>query len=177
MTGPAEVEGSAQLTMFGLRNKNKKKNFRFGLPGSGGSIPAKIVFEEQEESSAILAELPQLPPPLPSLIPPSQKQEMGQIPKNMFVTSIDVEAEFPWVSENKRKKGKKKKESEAWEQEWNVPQELDYGAEEGTMDIEPAIVEVDWVGAQRNFENASIVESGDALKKDDLIMWKVNPLA
>lgn len=102
---------------------------------------------------------------------------MGQIPKNMFVTSIDVEAEFPWVSENKRKKGKKKKESEAWEQEWNVPQELDYGAEEGTMDIEPAIVEVDWVGAQRNFENASIVESGDALKKDDLIMWKVNPLA
>ncbi|KAI8984904.1 hypothetical protein BD414DRAFT_537359 [Trametes punicea] len=55
--------------------------------------------------------------PQPRLIPPSEKQALGLIPANMFVTSVDVE-EGMWSPKNKKKKKKKKTQPRA-EETWN----------------------------------------------------------
>ena len=44
--------------------------------------------------------------PLPRLIPPSELQELGKLPPNMFVTSVDVEDGL-WTKSKRRKKKKK----------------------------------------------------------------------
>lgn len=93
-----------ELTMFSLRNKNKSKNFRKNLKPPVG--PRRIVFADEasvEEPPTIFAEDPatsrlaqaplQRPASgqthLPRLVPPSERTDL---PPNVFVTSIDVEA-------------------------------------------------------------------------------------
>ncbi|KAL1747748.1 hypothetical protein HDZ31DRAFT_31236 [Schizophyllum fasciatum] len=77
----------AELTMFSLRNKNKSKNFRKNLKVPAG--PKRIVFADEPS----FAEEPQPTPAarLPRLVPPSERTNL---PKNVFVTSVDVEANW-----------------------------------------------------------------------------------
>lgn len=123
--------------MASLSNKNKRKGFKQAM---ASTLPKKIVFADPEAAPA-QAEPAPLPFPtasasevtavapsiFPRLIPPSEKQENGQLPVNMFVTSIDVE-EGMYPS---RKKNKKKQSSQQ-QQPWSETQEvesvvLDYG--------------------------------------------------
>ncbi|KAI1788926.1 hypothetical protein LXA43DRAFT_1023232 [Ganoderma leucocontextum] len=126
----AEVEPPVFM-MASLSNKNKRRGFKDALTRG---IPPKITFADAEpqmgadadalmvEASLQVQEPPQRTPqrtrqPQPRLVPPSEKQELGLLPPNIFVTSVDVE-EGMWSSKRKSKKKKKKAQVEdAWDQE------------------------------------------------------------
>jgi len=74
------------LTMGSLSNKNKKRGFKNAM---GKEVPPKIIFSEQVDSNTALNGRVQAP--APRLVPPSEKQENGLLPPNVFVTSVDVE--------------------------------------------------------------------------------------
>jgi len=102
-----------QVMMGSLRNKNKKKGFKQSM---AGPIPQKIIFTATQQSSSTTQGMLVDEPSTsfgtiqPRLIPPSEIQELGQLPSNMFVTSVDVESdmwnEYPL---SPKKKDKKKK--------------------------------------------------------------------
>lgn len=88
--------------MMSLKNSNKRKGYKERLTGSSG--PKKLVFCDPEASRPPDVppepEMGYLPPPTPRtsrkpklshLIPPS---ETVDLPANIFVTSIDVEADL-----------------------------------------------------------------------------------
>ncbi|KAH9928946.1 uncharacterized protein B0H18DRAFT_999521, partial [Fomitopsis serialis] len=54
------------------------------------------------------------------LVPPSEKQEKGLLPANMFVTSVDVEADLP-----RRKKTKKKRQEPAVDYEEDMAEDIE----------------------------------------------------
>ena len=83
--------------------------------------PQKIVFAPNTTASGsqhppslpaqdISMDVPSIPPP--RLIPPSEIQELGQLPSNMFVTSVDVESDI-WGDHlpSPKKQGKKKQKT------------------------------------------------------------------
>jgi hypothetical protein len=79
-------EEFADLTMASLSNKNKRKGFKNAM---GKEVPSKIVFSEQVDSNTNVNGGVQAS--APRLVPPSEKQEKGLLPPNVFVTSVDVE--------------------------------------------------------------------------------------
>ncbi len=115
--------------MASMQNKNKRRGFKDALTRG---VPAKIIFSEDGPSASTSAQphidgdpdtmlveaslqvqsqgTPQSQKghkQQPRLIPPSEKQELGHLPPNMFVTSVDVE-EGLWSAKRKNKKKKKK---------------------------------------------------------------------
>ena len=72
--------------MGSLSNKNKKRGFKSAM---GKEVPSKIVFSDQADSNSNV-DL-QVPASTTRMVPPSEKQEKGLLPPNLFVTSIDVE--------------------------------------------------------------------------------------
>lgn len=72
--------------MATLSNKNKRRGFKNAM---GKEVPSKIVFSEQVDPNADLNGQSQAL--IPRLVPPSEKQEEGLLPPNVFVTSVDVE--------------------------------------------------------------------------------------
>jgi hypothetical protein len=118
-----------QVMMSSLRNKNKKKGFKLSM---ANTLPQKIIFTSNTTTASSGS---QQPPSLstqedmlmdepstttssgtiqPRLIPPSEIQELGQLPSNMFVTSVDVENgmwdEHPPFHQKKQDKKKKQKQ-------------------------------------------------------------------
>jgi len=78
--------GVTDLTMASLSNKNKRRGFKNAM---GKELPPKIIFSGQVDPHAntngwVRALVPRL-------VPPSEKQEKGLLPPNLFVTSVDVE--------------------------------------------------------------------------------------
>jgi hypothetical protein len=112
-----------QVMMSNLRNKNKKKGFKQSM---ANPLPPKIVFTTNTTASG--SQQPSLPVQdmlsmdelsipsktitQPRLIPPSEIQELGKLPPNMFVTSVDVESEI-WGERlpSPQKQGKKKQKT------------------------------------------------------------------
>lgn len=165
-------EGSGQVMMSSLRNKNKKKGYKQTL---GGPIPAKIVFDLQDA-------------PTPArLVPPSEIQEQGNLPANMFVTSVDVEAGL-W---SKTKKGKRKEQElygewasqEGWYEEGgenqigevaDVVDVLPYGdAEEDQTLVASQLDLFDWGQAEKVWEKSAEVQNMEELIVGRLVGWKV----
>ncbi|KZT21227.1 hypothetical protein NEOLEDRAFT_1181852 [Neolentinus lepideus HHB14362 ss-1] len=133
------------LMSLGLSNKNKKKGFKAHL---NDEVPQKIVFAKppspasQRPSSEVEAgdysevqagRSAHVGPSAPRLVPPSEYQDRGELPQNMFVTSVDVEAGM-WPDSNKSRKSKgkakgkgrgKRRDEEEWAEEVGVW--LDYG--------------------------------------------------
>ncbi|KZT13197.1 uncharacterized protein LAESUDRAFT_754192 [Laetiporus sulphureus 93-53] len=105
---PAELADASMdvaprtFMMSSLQNKNKKKGFKKAMTAG---IPAKVVFatEDGTVDAPATEENAQQTPPSDNteqyksslinshLVPPSEKQELGLLPSNMFVTSVDVE--------------------------------------------------------------------------------------
>ncbi|KAI0751669.1 hypothetical protein C8Q80DRAFT_1268869 [Daedaleopsis nitida] len=116
--------------MASLQNKNKRRGFKDALTRG---VPAKITFPESHvasssaqpdadvdavmvEATLRVEETPRRQQQQPRLIPPSEKQELGQLPPNVFVTSVDVE-EGKWSARRKNKKKKKAAQAdETWDQ-------------------------------------------------------------
>lgn len=177
--------GGGVVMMASLRSKNKNKTFKHSM---SGPIPKKIVFDagpstatySQPEADVSYTSSG------PRLITPSEKQDNGELPPNMFVTSIDVE-EGMWGG--KKGKGKKK-----WEKE-NV--ELEYGDAEpdssfltefpktvepkkdSTCDSEMPTDSVfiakhfDWAHAEAQWDKFADVTSPQQLPSGTLVGWKV----
>ena len=108
-----------QVMMGSLRNKNKKKGFKQSM---AAPIPSKITFtsntmasgsqEQQRSSSTLMDGLSTSSEAIqPRLIPPSEIQELGQLPSNVFVTSVDVESEMWNEHPSSQKKQRKKKKN------------------------------------------------------------------
>jgi len=76
-----------ELTMASLSNKNKRRGFKSAM---GKEVPSKIVFSGQVDSKTNVRALASTP----RMVPPSEKQEKGLLPPNIFVTSVDVEEGF-----------------------------------------------------------------------------------
>ena len=103
--------------MASLSNKNKRRGFKNALINP---VPTKITFDDSAPvasgsgtrtetdalpfSGASTNEMTKAAPTTrPRLIPPSEKQQKGLLPPNMFVTSVDVE-EGMWPEKRKKKK-------------------------------------------------------------------------
>ncbi|KAG8934354.1 hypothetical protein FRC01_003602 [Tulasnella sp. 417] len=102
------------LMMMSLKNSNKRKGYKERLTGSSG--PTKLVFRDPHESRPpdvpLESDAQGLSPPasrtsrrpkVSRLIPPS---ETADLPANIFVTSIDVEADL-WEQSPGSKRAKK----------------------------------------------------------------------
>ena len=133
-----------QFLMASMQNKNKRRGFKDAL---SRGVPAKITFTEgnsvevngsqsgpvDADADAMVVEATlQVTSPTrtqqPRLVPPSEKQELGQLPPNVFVTSVDVE-EGMWPSKRKNKKKKKKPEESFAQEEHPYPDSLPYDDE------------------------------------------------
>lgn len=153
-----ENEPAAGIMMASLSNKNKRRGFKNALVNP---VPTKIVFDDSAPvasgsntrtepdalpfSGTSTNEMTKAAPTTrPRLIPPSEKQEKGLLPPNMFVTSVDVEEDM-WS--RKRKKKKARAPTPDAEVEY-----LDYGgAEEDEV--------FDLVSTQRTTEPAPVKSS------------------
>ncbi|KAJ3806345.1 hypothetical protein F5876DRAFT_69035 [Lentinula aff. lateritia] len=205
------INDPLNLTMFSLGNKNKKKGYKYAL---APPTSQKKVFSVPDSSDALQeveAEADVLNEPLPSpsiltsapenplarqarVIPPSELQSLGKLPKNMFVTSVDVEEDLWYKSSSKKKK--KQQRLEHWEEDYtNTVREkphddqmrsiLDHGlAEEhllspisetvlaaNDLDAEDSKSMLIWSVVEQNFETFPQV-SLDSLQNGKLVAWK-----
>jgi hypothetical protein len=217
--GPeVEVEVRQEVMMASLGNKNKKKGYKQFLMAP---VPRKIVFTDDgaanlspllsasTSTSASRSNVPtslptldssassQLVKRLPRLIPPSEIQEHGELPPNMFVTSVDVEADL-WGSNGKKKKNKSRNKAAdvSYEYDCSYNEEGKYQAEEdvtlsygdedtvrmkgGTGDYGQAPSQgtaseatFDWSQAERLFDNAPKVSGVSDFQIGQIVGWKV----
>ncbi|KAI0337571.1 hypothetical protein BDW22DRAFT_1349085 [Trametopsis cervina] len=185
--------------MASLSNKNKRKGFKQAM---ASTLPKKIIFSAPEDSP-MAGEDPALPFPASSssevttaapdifarLIPPSEKQERGQLPSNMFVTSIDVEEGlFPLPKKRRKEVRQPPIQTEI---EGNEDVVLDYG-NEGMISTqrEPhSLVAVDessphrntsalWVDAEKSWPSLAKIANVSQIKCGTLVCWRalgINP--
>jgi hypothetical protein len=165
--GPG-LDPEQSVMMASLRNKNKKRGFRNSM---ANSLPQKIVFRDGMDNTPHLDQQAALPfvavepvefTPAVRLIPPSEKQDKGLLPVNMFVTSIDVEAGVP-----QRKSSKKKNLTRIAE---NC---LEYGQVEDGEDTPTAVDGVDFASAESGWESFERVTTSDQLRVGQIVGWKV----
>jgi len=140
----------ADLTMRSLSNKNKRKGFKNAM---GKETPSKIIFSEQVDPNTNTNG--RVLKPAARLVPPSEKQEKGLLPLNVFVTSVDVEEVL-----RPREKSKSVipdiKRLEA-------PLE-GLAAEE----VDRTVIEAEW-------DSLGLVSSVTGLPTGALVSWKVSP--
>ncbi|KAI3607750.1 hypothetical protein WG66_005218 [Moniliophthora roreri] len=190
-----EPQDKLNLSMFSLGNKNKKKGFKQAstLP----SAQKKIIFETVASEpplpfASALVPTPTHPPqpnghkPLPRLISPSEKQEKGLLPSNMFVTSVDVEGDSPW-KHFKKTKARKNALVQVDENPLSWLDDITTQREEEVEDEpiapecgEPTVVnetaiEVDakatliWTVAENTFDTLSIIQKAEGKALTDVI--------
>lgn len=176
------------IMMASLSNKNKRKGFKQAM---AAPLPKKIVFDAPPPAEAPLpfasapaAEIVAAAPgAFPRLVPPSERQESGTLPPNMFVTSVDVEEGMHPV---KKKNKKKTKGAAAEAQVVNEAVEvenmvLDYGEPDEQhistqRDSAPSggeHVGGDWSYVERNWASLAKVTQDTKLDTGALVGWKV----
>ncbi|KAJ3931303.1 MAG: hypothetical protein NXY57DRAFT_1008052 [Lentinula lateritia] len=203
------IHDPLNLTMFSLGNKNKKKGYKYALapPTSQKkvfSVPdsSDVLQEVEGESDVPNGPLPSSTTIFTSapenllarharVIPPSELQSLGKLPKNMFVTSVDVEEDL-WNNSFSKKKKKKKH----WEEDYTdtvrekprddeIQSTLDYGlAEEdptfsnsetalavNDLDAEDSKSMLIWSVVEQNFKAFPQV-SLNSLQNGKLVAWK-----
>lgn len=185
-------EPKPQLMMLSLKNKNKKKGFKQSM---AAPIPKKIVFGDAEDVQQTVVDVVPSQQEYVRLIPPSEIQVRGELPPNMFVTSVDVERGI-WdvVKEHRKpKNSKKKKNKEAtWADLWfeepqvqgKVSKLVFVGQRQEVTDnwkeeevVEEAVVSgstaFDWKLAEKVWGTSFEVKTPDQLAVGGLVGWKV----
>jgi hypothetical protein len=202
-----------QVVMGSLRNKNKKKGFKHSM---AGPIPRKIVFtdDERQRESNNIASAASKPgtrnedlglemnvtdlqssstrKPFSRLIPPSELQELGQLPPNMFVTCVDVGVgimDFGGSSSRKKGRKRKGKGQDIYEYDWGQGQADGYeedfhdnermllhdaAARNDTTPLKPSGDDaIDWSKAEQRWETSVVVQSPEQIAIGALVGWKV----
>ena len=142
----------ADLTMASLSNKNKRKGFKNAM---GKEVPSKIVFSEQVDSNTNTNGWVQTS--APRLVPPSEKQEKGLLPPNVFVTSVDVEEGL--------RPSKKSKSVIS-----NDTRRLD------TPPVGRAAGGIDRTATEAEWDSLGLVSSATGLSTGTVVAWKVSQL-
>ena len=180
--------------MASLSNKNKRKGFKQAMTGM---LPPKLVFSAEDDAPGPgEAALPFNTTPavemaaaalnmFSRLVPPSEKQEKGQIPANMFVTSIDVEEGMHTSRKKNKKKAIEKKliETHAANETAEVENMvLDYGEPNEhipTQREQPSPAQTypegDWVHVESNWADLPKITEALQLQSGALVGWKVRP--
>ncbi|KDQ65136.1 hypothetical protein JAAARDRAFT_188385 [Jaapia argillacea MUCL 33604] len=180
-------------------NKNKKRNFKASM---NKPLPEKIIFGASSSSAPLAdnstpserewdkdkAPDPQFPHPHPRLVPPSELQERGELPPNIFVTSVDVEEGM----HGKKRKGKGKRRDNVASPPLEGQDErqgevcLDYGTANG-VDEDVSTTSTNFLKddgtpnidlVQHKWDTLTVITQLDQLKPGILIGWKalgVNP--
>lgn len=132
------------------------------------------------------------------LVPPSELQEMGMVPGNLFVTSVDVE-EGMWDQSSSGRKNKKRKKGKGqqqydqpenfWDGAYNADPDqfadaveeenvtLYYDADE-SISVPPKAEkevggEVDWEKAEKGWEGWEVVRGREQVGVGVVVGWKV----
>jgi len=189
------------IDMFSLSNKNKRRGFKRTLTDA---VPQRIVFLDvplpplpsdtrpiapYDAEHAGTYSRPSSPQKKPvRLVPPSEKQALGLLPSNMFVTSVDVESGL-WPARRQGEHGKKvwdhkqkKHQRDAWgydggrheitvdeEQNWNGS--LPYDDPDTTKGEAGIGKVVDWDELERTFTSLPELTS-EHLIAGSLVCWK-----
>jgi len=163
---PAVTNGTPEFAMASLSNKNKKRGFKNVM---GQTVPAKIVFAQEKDVGLVSVRKEDVPSTVVArLIPPSEKQEAGLLPDNMFVTSV--------VLEHSRKKRTKARNL-------NGHKELN-GHEEDPKPSAPCtqsgeICGLDFNAIEQRWETLTQIKEGINLPIGTLVGWKalgINPV-
>ncbi|KAF9448166.1 hypothetical protein P691DRAFT_760171 [Macrolepiota fuliginosa MF-IS2] len=226
--GEVEPEEKREVMMASLGNKNKKKGYKqflmapvpkkivfaegegemistSGLASTSSSapmglpVPQALTSEAQIETLVRIQPSPSRQRPLPRLVPPSEIQERGNLPPNMFVTSVDVEADL-WNPNGKKKRKNKQKQvgalhehNDSFNNSYNngngylADEDVTstYGNDEQVGEtvndaqpnalpehvVEPATA-FDWNKAEKSFDKAPKVAQLDDFKQASIIGWK-----
>lgn len=152
-----------QRVGLSLANKNKKRGFKKAMENI---VPERVVFSNSSTLIAEGASTDNLGTVrsaaasnnpygrAPRLVTPSEKQELGLLPDNMFVTSVELEND--WQGNWDRRKKKKMRDV--------------YSGEQQNGDAE--IVELDY-GTPNNVVNGSAVESGSGCTGASTVDWAI----
>ena len=192
------ITASSTFMMSNLQNKNKKKGFK----SSALMIPPKIIFATEDptpSSTPSTTEISQEQQSTPHvvqegilsaekattsyrrLVAPSEKQEQGLLPSNMFVTSIDVEEGM-----HSNKKGKKREQvrdvddSGYYGHETSITfvdppsffEELDYGTS-AADNISKMAAEPDMASVEARWDSFPRIRDASQVVRDIFIGWKV----
>ena len=134
----------ADLTMGSLSNKNKRKGFKDAM---GKEVPPKIIFSEQGDQVTNTNG--------PRLVPPSEKQEEGLLPPNIFVTSVDVEEGLRPSKKPKTVVSKAKRLE--------------------TPPVTRMTGEFDRAGIEAKWDSFGLVSGVSGLPTGTIVGWKVSP--
>jgi hypothetical protein len=185
---PVPPTTNTSYMMSTLSNKNKRRGYK----EAPATLTPKIVFGDEtnlvasSSTVAITADVPAHE--LPRLVPPSERQDNGEIPASwrLFVTSVDVEGGMP-------RRGKKKKQqlAKAWDSQLdhdngsydNVQLDYDMADEEAVVSVVPVNDSVetnanapslDWVRVEQRFSDFAKVSDLDRCVVGTYFTWKVS---
>lgn len=175
-------EGTGEVMMSTLRNKNKKKGFKQSM---AVPLPRKIVFADaplpsQVQNGVTIATSSGVVIDAHArLVAPSEKQDRGELPSGMFVTSVDVE-EGVWGQTKKSNKDKNRKDQQEWlMQESCFDGSIAYG--EAVFQGEPSVsdggfaetLDFDWDLAEKQWETFKEINQLEQLTVGNSVGWKV----
>jgi hypothetical protein len=143
------VDDCGELAMASLSNKNKRRGFKGTM---GKEIPSKILFSEQVDSNTSANARAMVP--TPRMVPPSEKQERGSLPPNVFVTSVDVEGEL--------RQGKKRKSDTQNTKRSETPP------------VSRPVGVVDHAAIESRWDSLGLVSSVMELPTGTIVGWKVS---
>lgn len=182
-------EGRDGIMMATLRNKNKRKGFKQSMTSQ---LPRKIIFHSDDNvvangspDSQLHEKVATMPTadnpawkqiPLALLVPPSEKQQIGDLPPRMFVTSVDVEHGM-WDKPNR--KNKQKPTSGDWVKQVHTDG-VDICMEDRAQTdlvLNPEAFYrcgvLDWDRIENDWENFMEVKEAEQLVVGSLVGWKV----
>ncbi|THH16919.1 hypothetical protein EW146_g3796 [Bondarzewia mesenterica] len=177
-TGASAMDGTPEpVAMMSLSNKNKRRGFKRSM---AGSQPQRIVFNTDDGPAAATSAPPSK---LPRLIPPSEKQAMGLLPANMFVTSVDVEAGMSprkgngaWQLDGEETQPRRKKRrKDAAEEDYEAAEDIELPYDDDQAASAAVVKEgPDWEEIEKRWETLERVQKGTPLRNGGLVGWKVS---
>ncbi|KAG8996502.1 hypothetical protein FRB90_012706 [Tulasnella sp. 427] len=177
------------LMMMSLKNSNKRKGYKERLNGSSG--PTKLVFSSNDTLShphIVPAENTSRPSAKSKVLHVTPPSELPALPSNIFVTSVDVEADI-WGSKKNGNKNAKKNLNNDTASSWVVSHStksttepyyqddvvLDYGEPEGVdLQRHPSSLnppQIDWNLIESAFDQFPAL-SPDILLPGAVVAWQ-----
>jgi len=176
-------EGMGEVMMSTLRNKNKKKGYKQSM---AVPVPRKIVFADStapppsqaqndvtiETGNSVIMDAPA------RLVVPSERQDQGELPPRMFVTSVDVE-ESMWCQTKTSNKHKSWNALQEWPMQKSRPEGSAAYVEVVSRSV-PSVfnegsvetLDLDWDLVEKQWEMFEEINHFEQLKVGGCVGWK-----
>lgn len=169
------AENQASYMMASLSNKNKRRGYK--VPPA--VLPEKIIFGANDGEANTLFGASSPSGLRLRLITPSERQERGDLPLNIFVTSVDVEADL-----SSRKPRLKKPENSRSNSDSLISMHTSHhvnpteanGRTQGerASDMNSILPNLNREEAECRWSMAKVVDSLDMLHPNSVVGWKVS---